>query len=81
MSINVNKFIESNYTEYLGDSSFLQPITEKTRKLWDKCKDLLRQEQEAGGVLDIETEAFSGIDNFQPGYIDKDTESIILRGK
>ena len=77
MSINVNKFIENNYTEYLGDSSFLQPITEKTQKLWDKCKDLLRKEQEAGGVLDIETEVFSGIDNFQPGYIDRDNELIV----
>jgi formate C-acetyltransferase len=28
-------------------------------------------------VLDIETKVFSGINNFAPGYIDKDNELIV----
>lgn len=75
--IDVRTFIQENYTEYLGDSSFLHPISVRTSKLWEKCKELLKQEQENGGVLDIETSTFSGITNFAPGYIDKDNEVIV----
>jgi formate C-acetyltransferase len=38
MDINVRQFIQNNYTEYLGDSSFLQPITKNTKQLWEQCK-------------------------------------------
>jgi formate C-acetyltransferase len=31
MDIDVRNFIQENYTEYLGDASFLQPATEKTK--------------------------------------------------
>ena len=41
--INVRNFIQKNYTQYTGDDSFLQPPTEKTKKVWVKCEDLLRQ--------------------------------------
>lgn len=75
--IDVRTFIQENYTEYLGDSSFLHPISMRTSKLWKKCKELLKQEQENGGVLDIETSTFSGITNFEPGYIDKYNEVIV----
>ena len=75
--IDVRTFIQENYTEYLGDSSFLHPISVRTSRLWKKCKELLKQEQENGGVLDIETSTFSGITNFAPGYIDKDNEVIV----
>lgn len=49
MDINVSKFIRENYTEYLGDESFLQPLTERNRLLWNKCKKLLKKEQDSGG--------------------------------
>lgn len=75
--INVKEFIYDNYTEYLGDESFLAPISKKTQIIWDKCKELLKQEQENGGVLDIDTSTFSGINNFAPGYIDKENEVIV----
>ncbi|MBE6144816.1 MAG: formate C-acetyltransferase [Firmicutes bacterium] len=74
-SIDVENFIEENYTEYLGDDSFLEGISDKTSKLWDKCEDLLKEELEKG-VLDIDTEHVSGINNYEPGYIDKDNEVI-----
>ena len=77
MKIDVKQFIYDNYTEYLGDESFLTPISEKTKKVWDKCKELLKKEQENGGVLDIELNTFSGINNFAPGYIDKENEVIV----
>lgn len=77
MEINVRDFIQKNYTEYLGDASFLCSATERTNNLWNKCKDLLKQEQENGGVLDVETSTFSGIINFKPGYIDKYNELIV----
>ena len=72
----VRKFIQQNYTEYLGDESFLSPISPRTKILWDKCKELLQHERE-NGVLDIETEVFAGITNFGPGYIDQKNEVIV----
>lgn len=77
ITINVEKFIRENYTEYLGDGSFLAPISQRNQQLWNKCKKLLQKEKEKGGVLDIDTKHFSGINNFKPGYIDKDLELIV----
>lgn len=77
MEINVRDFIQQNYTEYLGDESFLQTYTDKTFNLWQKCQELLKQERKAGGVLDIDTEHFSGICSFGPGYIDRENEVIV----
>lgn len=75
--INVRNFIQKNYTRYEGDSSFLCGPTEKTKKVWNKCLELLSEELKKGGVLDVETEKISGILNFDPGYIDKENEVIV----
>ncbi len=75
--IDVRNFIKRNYTEYVGDSSFLVPPTEKTKKVWAVCVDLLAKELKNGGVLDVETKKISGICNFEPGYIDKENEVIV----
>ena len=72
---DVRSFILKNYTAYDGDESFLAPPTEKTKKVWAKCEKLLGEELEKG-ILDVETKIVSGIDNFAPGYIDKDNEVI-----
>lgn len=74
--INVENFIKENYEEYLGDESFLKPISSKTKKIWDKCNNLLLEELKKG-VIDIDTKNMSGIDNFEPGYIDKENELIV----
>ena len=74
--IDVADFIKSNYTEYLGDDSFLVETTEKTNKVWSKCKKLLKKELEFG-VLDIDTETISGIAAYKPGYISKENEVIV----
>jgi len=75
-SVDVNNFIESNYKEYLEGDEFLTNKTKKTEKVWDKCKKLLSKEA-ISGVLDVETYIMSGIDNFEPGYIDKSNEVIV----
>ena len=78
-SIDVSAFIDQNYTEYLGDDSFLAPKTQKTTIVWNKCRDLLQKETQNGGCLDVETNILSGITAFGPGYIDKPNEVIVLR--
>ncbi|NMA02216.1 MAG: formate C-acetyltransferase [Clostridia bacterium] len=74
--INVRDFIQKNYTLYDGNEDFLEDISPKTKKVWEKCQELLLEELEKG-VLDIETERVSGIDNFEPGYIDQENEVIV----
>lgn len=74
--VNVADFIEKNYTYYEGDSSFLSGISEKTSIIWEKCQDLILKEALENKV-DIEFNAISGVDNFEPGYIDKDFEVIV----
>ena len=75
--INVRNFIQKNYTLYEGDDSFLAGVSEKTKKVWEKCEELLSEELKKGGVLDVETNIISGITNFAPGYIDKENEVIV----
>ncbi len=74
--VNVANFIEKNYKEYKGDSSFLRCSTKKTKKLWDICLKKLEEEQKKH-VLDIDCDEFSGINSFNPGYIDKENEIIV----
>ena len=76
-TVDVRNFIQLNYTPYEGDDSFLAEATEKTTKLFDKVKDLLNQEREAGGVLDMDTKIVSSLTSHGAGYIDKDLESIV----
>lgn len=75
-TIDVRNFIEKNYTLYEGDSNFLKGPTERTKKIWDKTYSLFVEELKKG-VLDIDTEKFSGIDTFEPGYLDKENELIL----
>lgn len=74
--VNVRSFIQKNYTLYEGDDSFLVGVSEKTAKVWEKCHELIVEEIKKG-IIDVETDIISGIDNFAPGYIDKDNEVIV----
>ncbi len=76
-SIDVRTFIQENYTFYDGDEKFLSGPTERTAKLLKKFEELLRQEQEKGGVLDVDTEHVSSLTNYRPAYLDKDLELIV----
>ena len=73
---DVRQFIQDNYIPYHGDETFLAPIAEKTKIIWQRCLELLAEERK-NGVLSIDTEIFSGIDTFAPGYIDQENEIIV----
>lgn len=75
--INVRDFIQKNYTPYEGDDSFLTEATEDTKVLWEQVLKLSREEQEKGGVLDMDTKLVSSITAHGPGYLDKEREKIV----
>jgi len=74
--IDVRSFIQSNYTPYEGDDTFLKDSSEKTKKVWNKLTELLKEEGKKG-VLDAETKIPQSITAYKPGYIDKDMEVIV----
>jgi formate C-acetyltransferase len=75
-SIDVRDFIQNNFNPYLGDESFLTGKSSKTDALWTQAKALIEEEIEKG-IIDIETKVYSGIDNFEPGYLNKENETIV----
>ena len=75
-SIDVRSFIQKNWTPYLGDDAFLAGPTQRTKAVWERCEELLLQELK-NGILDVDTHRVSGIDNYAPGYIDKENEVIV----
>lgn len=75
--INVRDFIQCNYKEYTGDSSFLAGATQRTDDLMTEVQKLFVLERMHGGVLDIDTNTVSSLTNYAPGYIDKDKELIV----
>ena len=75
--INVRDFIQQNYTEYKGDSSFLAGATPRTEALMKKLQSLFTLERQYGGVLDIDTATVSSLTSYAPGYIDKANELIV----
>ena len=74
--VNVRNFIQKNYTPYTGDESFLAPASPRTQKVWEKSHQLILEELHKG-IMDVETNVVSGIDNFAPGYIDRENEVIV----
>ena len=75
--VDVRDFIQHNYTPYEGDSAFLAPATEATKKLWAIVCDLTKKELAAGGVLDADTKVVSTLTSHGAGYLDKDLEKIV----
>ena len=59
--INTRDFIVKNYTPYDGDESFLAPPTERTKALWDKLCEKMKEERARGGVYDIDEKTISTI--------------------
>ncbi|NLJ95825.1 MAG: formate C-acetyltransferase [Clostridiales bacterium] len=74
--VNVRSFIQHNYTPYEGDDSFLTGPTERTLKLFEQVKELMKEENKKG-IIDAETLRPSTITTFGPGYLDKDNEVIV----
>lgn len=75
--IDVKGFIKKNYTEYIGDASFLKGPTKRTKELLKKVDSLLKIEMKNNGVLGIDTEKLITITSHQAGYIDKENELIV----
>jgi len=57
-SINVREFIQSNFTLYEGDESFLVDATDNTKALWAEVTKLYDLEIK-NGILDAETKVAS----------------------
>lgn len=75
--IDVRDFILRNVTPYTGDSAFLSGAEKQTLALFDKVKDLQKQERERGGVLDADTKTPSDLLSHDAGYIDSALETIV----
>ncbi|MCF1438898.1 MAG: formate C-acetyltransferase, partial [Shewanella sp.] len=75
--VNVRDFIQTNYTPYEGDESFLADATEATVKLWDKVMEGIKIENSTHAPLDFDTDVVSTITSHAPGYIEKDLETIV----
>ena len=74
--VNVQDFIQQNYTPYNGDDSFLETTTKKTKTVWDTCQKLLKKELKKH-VLNIDTKHMSGINAFNKGYICKEDDVVV----
>ncbi len=74
--VDVRDFIQRNYTPYTGDEEFLAPATERTRALWAKAEALLQQQVRERKV-EVATDRFSGINAFEPGWLDRENELIV----
>jgi formate C-acetyltransferase len=76
-AIDVYDFVLQNITPYEGDDTFLVGPSEKTKTLWNICKENLLQERTNNGCLAIDTNVISNITSFAPGYINKENEVIV----
>lgn len=74
--VDVQNFIQSNYTPYEGDDSFLVSPTDATNELWKQVSELMKEEL-SKGVLDADCDVPSTIVSHAAGYIDKPLEKIV----
>ncbi len=77
MTINVRNFVYENITPYTWDDSFLVWPTEATKKLWEECSRLLKEERKNNWCLSVDNENISNITAHKPWYIKKDLEKIV----
>lgn len=88
--VNVRDFIQSNYTQYEGDSSFLAGPTKATNTLFEELQKLQKAEhnkksmgldgKERSGVLDLDTDTVATLTSHAPGYIcpeGKELEKVV----
>ncbi|BEU04102.1 formate acetyltransferase [Agarivorans sp. OAG1] len=75
--VNVRDFIQTNYTPYEGDESFLAGATEATDKLWDKVMEGIKEENRTHAPVDFDTSVISTITAHDAGYINQDLEQIV----
>ncbi|WP_297094544.1 formate C-acetyltransferase [uncultured Draconibacterium sp.] len=76
-AIEVKDFVTLNITPYTGDHKFLEGPTARTSKLWDLCKEALKEERQNNGLRDVDVNIVSGMTAFEAGFIDKENEVIV----
>uniref|UniRef100_UPI00321709AF formate C-acetyltransferase n=1 Tax=uncultured Draconibacterium sp. TaxID=1573823 RepID=UPI00321709AF len=76
-TIEVKDFVTLNITPYTGDHKFLEGPTKRTQKLWDLCKEALKEERQKNGLRDVDVNVVSSTTAFGPGYIDQESEVIV----
>ena len=76
-TINVDDFINTNYTPYDGDESFLAGPTARTTECNERVKELLVEERKAGGTLKVDASRIMRINAFEPGYIIEGKDIIV----
>ena len=75
--IDLRDFIQTNFTPYEGDDSFLAPATNRTQQLWAQVMDLMKAETAKGGTLDMDTSVISSITSHEAGFIDESLEQVV----
>lgn len=76
-SVDTRDFIQRNYTEYIGDDSFLEPIAPSTDKLWTKLQELFEVQHQQNGVYDMDNNIPATLTSHEPGYLIKEEEKIV----
>ena len=76
-TVDVRDFMDKNYTEYLGNSSFLVGPTANSLKLNKMVLDLLDEEKSKGGVIELDTHVVASITSHGAGYLDRSIERIV----
>ncbi len=75
--VNTRDFIQSNYTPYEGDESFLAGESDATAKLWEQVMEGIKEENRTHAPVDFDTDVASTITSHDAGYINKDLEKIV----
>ncbi|KJG39553.1 pyruvate formate-lyase [Photobacterium angustum] len=75
--VNTRDFIQTNYTPYEGDESFLADVTETTTSLWNTVLEGIKEESRTHAPIDFDTDLPSTITSHDAGYINKDLEKIV----
>jgi len=75
--VNTRDFIQSNYTPYEGDESFLVGATDATTTLWNKVMEGIKEENRTHAPIDFDTDLPGTITSHDAGYIDQGLEKIV----
>lgn len=76
--ISLRDFVRSQLKQYDGEPDFLRGPSERTKKLWAKCQELLAAERASTrGVLAVDSSTVASITAFTPGYIDPELELVV----
>ncbi len=75
--VDVRDFIQTNYTPYEGDESFLAGATKATDSLWEKVMQGIKIENRTHAPVDFDTDVAATITSHDAGYIEKELEQIV----